>query len=246
METQSERRKGWYAQVDVMLKELAELQAGIKSLPPDLLRLRPELDRKIILNLNQVVATQQKCQSVIRVILEVLSEASRHPLLMQHCMNTLATRLVQKGQDVAAQPTSAFPYAYVAVGLCQKCAPLTKLIRATFFKVCCFTIPRYVRRQEGWSDAQFLEAQGYEQNEGSPNGFEPEDEYRVRMGGIVMLYAAILQHEPVYRGDHPFGSGEAWTWIAMMGNMKPRRLTALILHDFLKVGDGFFFFLWLC
>lgn len=92
---------------------------------------------------------------------------------------------------------------------------------------------------EGWTDAQFLEAQGYEPNEGAPNGFEPEDEYRLRMGGTVMLYAAILQTEPVFRSEpHPFGLGEAWVWVATIGNMKPRRFTALVLHEFLKVRNA--------
>lgn len=235
-ERASARRQQRFEQADAALKDLADMQAQIRALPPEVMRVRPEMDRKIILNLNQVVATQEKCQAVIASILAVLAEASRmHPLLLLHCLNTIATRLVQKGQSVAAQPSSAFPYAFVAVGLCQKCPQLTKYLRASFYKICPYTIPRYVRRQEGWTDAQFLEAQGYEPNEGAPNGFEPEDEYRLRMGGTVMLWAAVLQTPEVFRTAHPFGIGEAWVWLATVGNMKPRRLTALFLHEFLKV-----------
>jgi nucleoporin GLE1 len=53
------------------------------------------------------------------------------------------------------------------------------------------------------------------------------------MAGILSLYAAVTQIE--FPGTHPHGIGNAWSWLARILNLKPKRITAQLVLSFLQV-----------
>ena len=73
---------------------------------------------------------------------------------------------------------------------------------------------------------------------------ESKEQYYNRMGGIVTLYATLLQAEqvPVLVGEaiqmqpaqNGLGAPVAWAWLARLLNQQPQRITATLLLAFLK------------
>lgn len=58
------------------------------------------------------------------------------------------------------------------------------------------------------------------------------------MSGIVRLYAAVIQTEPIVANKpHPHGIHNGWKWLSRVMNLEPRPdITATVLLDFLRVG----------
>lgn len=56
------------------------------------------------------------------------------------------------------------------------------------------------------------------------------------MCGILSLYAAIIQTDAI---PNSYGMENGWKWMARLLNMKPRKITPLLIHTFLVVaGSG--------
>ena len=68
---------------------------------------------------------------------------------------------------------------------------------------------------------------------------ESEDDFQKRMGGVVRLYAAVIQAEVTIFGTelvHPQGLGHGWMWLARVLNGDPHpSITATALCEFLEV-----------
>ena len=68
---------------------------------------------------------------------------------------------------------------------------------------------------------------------------ESEDDFLKRMGGLVRLYAAIIQTQVAIFGagvSHPHGLERGWMWLARVLNKDPHpSITATALCEFLEV-----------
>jgi nucleoporin GLE1 len=69
------------------------------------------------------------------------------------------------------------------------------------------------------------------------DNYENEVQYGQRMCGVIALHAAIMQtNMPTlsYESDQ-YGVKMAWSWLARMCNLTPRRLTPQLILIFLQV-----------
>jgi hypothetical protein len=105
------------------------------------------------------------------------------------------------------------------------------ILLAHLHRVCPFTLPRYIPRFQGQTDSDYLEKACYKK---VGEIFESEEAYNKRMNGILAVYAAITQTK-LAGVENPHGISNAWTWMARLLNMKPKKITPAILLTFLNV-----------
>ncbi len=122
--------------------------------------------------------------------------------------------------------------------MCASFPQLTDALLAHFNKVCPYTVPYYIPKIQGQTDGQWLVALGYKKKSGATddndvNSYEAEESYYERMAGLIRLYAAFMQID--YPGNHPHGLSNAWSWMARIMNMKPRKITATMILAFIEV-----------
>nr|CAG4643238.1 EOG090X0755 [Ilyocryptus agilis] len=185
--------------------------------------LQEKLDRLRNLLLGNVVEVGQK-----RV------RATQHPGGLDYCMNLLAKRLVQQGEDqVNVNPKAAFPIAAVIIELWLEFPTFGRLVLSHFYKRCPYLVPYYIPQQEGQTDEQYYRSLGYEYTAGK---VEQQPAYLKRMSGVVRLYGAIMISTPRRRQPHPHGLDHAWRYLAALINLPPRNdITAGVLEVFLHV-----------
>nr|CAG4641731.1 EOG090X0755 [Eurycercus lamellatus] len=160
--------------------------------------------------------------------------ASQHPDGIAYCLNLLARRLVQQGEDqVNVNPQAAFPIAAIITELWLEFPVLGRLILAHFYNQCPFLVPYYIPQKDGQSNEDYYRSLGYKYSAGK---VELQPAYLKRMSGVVRLYAAIMIY-PTRRGQpHPYGLDQAWRFLAALLNLPPRNdITAGVLEVFLKV-----------
>lgn len=78
-----------------------------------------------------------------------------------------------------------------------------------------------------------MKAVGYKKRD--DKDFESEIQYGERMCGILAFYAALIQMQP---SSNAHGMDNGWTWFARILNMKPRKITPLIIHTFLEIAGS--------
>lgn len=71
---------------------------------------------------------------------------------------------------------------------------------------------------------------------------ETEIQYGERMCGIVALYAAVVQTDAsnpyLIIVPNSYGIQHGWSWMARILNMKPRKLTPLLILTFLEIAGN--------
>lgn len=93
--------------------------------------------------------------------------------------------------------SSAFPIASFTVALCTFEPDLTRILLAHFHSSCPFTVPYYMPKAEGQSTQDYKLAVGYLKKASNPDGLETEEAFYERMAGMIALYAAITQTDPL-------------------------------------------------
>jgi len=217
-------------------KILAEVEAAIQTIPPEMRAAKMDFKKKINVAVSQISGTRKQVMRKSEQLIDVLRNAERMGQAMSaFCMDTLAERIVdQADAQISAAQASAFPIAAVAVNVCAAHPALTDVLMAHFHRLCPYTVPMYPPKQENQSMADYQISIGYRHSSEGPNGFETEDSYLARISGTIALYAAITQ--TIYdKGVHPFGLSHAWAWLARVLNMRPRRVTPTILLPFLEI-----------
>eukprot|EP00842_Homolaphlyctis_polyrhiza_P006682 jgi/Hompol1/7014/HPOL_005158-RA len=76
---------------------------------------------------------------------------------------------------------------------------------------------------------------GYQERDAETKELESEEQYSERMCGILSLYAAIIQTSAV---PNNYGIAHGWTWLACIMNLKPRKITPLLLITFLEIAGN--------
>ncbi|KAL2919514.1 hypothetical protein HK105_201161 [Polyrhizophydium stewartii] len=179
----------------------------------------------------QLTRSQKKVIEIARALDENFKNCQADPQLYELVMDMTAKQIIkQAATEVAVKRNMAFPLAIVCVLLFQKHAPFLDILMGRFMRKCPYIAPLYFRKMPGESMTDYQLKIGYkEKDEGV---LETEIQYGERMCGILSLYAAIVQTKSV---PNNYGISNGWTWIARILNMKPRRITPLLLHTFLEV-----------
>eukprot|EP00871_Galdieria_phlegrea_P002767 jgi/Galph1/3491/GphlegSOOS_G2138.1 len=191
---------------------------------------RMHLKKRINLAANQIAASQKQILNKARDIVETLQKAGQSSKEAQSfCILCTVERLVEEGErQVALHSDSAFSIAAVIIAVTAEFPYLRQLFLAQFHQVCIFTIPAYAVRSKEESVETFWQTMGWKQAETVDRFFE-------RMSGYISLFAAVLQTQLPSLAINLFGLESAWTWLARVLNMKPRRFTAFILISFLDI-----------
>jgi len=208
---------------------LDEIEMKIKSANLDKTMLKPVI-MKIRLTVMQISASREQVSIKIQTLVQLIGQVSQcGEALGLFCLDAIADQIVFQGDNhVHLHTRSAFPLADVAVALCTYNPQLTRILMAKFHKSCCYTVPHYIPKLQGQKPEEHLRALGYLNK-------ETEESYFRRMSGLIALYAAILQSDPLQGRPHPYGIEHAWTWMARTLNRPPRRITATLVHTFLQV-----------
>ncbi|XP_072379422.1 mRNA export factor Gle1 [Diabrotica undecimpunctata] len=167
------------------------------------------------------------------IIADKRINASIHPQGIQFCKNLLAKRFVlQSDLIISSNSESAFCYATVIVSLWNEFPDFGKLILAYFYKVCPYLVPYNVPRQEGESDEEYYQRQGYQYSNGQ---IEKQDKYLKRMTGVMRLYSAIMIVKPKRGCTNIYNIQNGWKWLTSTLKLEPEvDITATLVHTFLE------------
>ncbi len=142
----------------------------------------------IVRKLGQVTNSSMQIQGVSDdLIATVKAAAPMGELLQSYCLVQITEQLLaQCTNQVARHTPSAYPFGRLIAILMATIPDFTAVFVTAFVAKCPFIVPRIITRQTGQSDADYLQALGYERGEN-------EESYHHRMCGFVALFAATIQ-----------------------------------------------------
>ncbi|KAJ3369928.1 Nuclear pore complex nucleoporin component [Kappamyces sp. JEL0680] len=200
-----------------------------------LLRQKMKINRTV----GQLTRSFKQLVPLIKALAGVFTEAQTlSPEFYEVIMYLAAKKIVKQAEtEVSVKKDSAFPLAVLAVHLFSKHPPFLGILLGRMMKKCPYIVPMYPRKQADETLVDYQKRLGYNVK---CTPIENEIQYGERMCGILSLYAAIIQTDsskqllliPV---PNAYGIEHAWSWLARMLNMKPRKITPLLLHSFLMV-----------
>ncbi|OAJ44472.1 hypothetical protein BDEG_27697 [Batrachochytrium dendrobatidis JEL423] len=180
--------------------------------------------------IGQLTRSQVKILEIVKSLHANLESCKSHPQLYEFVMDLTAKQIIKQAEtEVAVKRNMAFPLANVCVILYEKHTKLLDILLGRMMKKCPFIVPRYIRKLQTDSMVAYQKKSGYKEVDGS---METEIQYGERMCGILSLYAAMIQTTTV-KNNHGIENG--WKWMARILNMKPRRITPLLIHTFLEI-----------
>jgi hypothetical protein len=137
----------------------------------------------------------------------------------------------QTETEVGTSLKRAYSFAHVIVLVSSLHPKLVDFMLARMYKKCPYLIPTY-------PTAKVPEERQTKLRMKKDETFEL---YQERMSGIVALFAALVQTQPIssHFSNH-WGMGYGWTFIAKILNRPPQAPTALILRTFLYIGGARF------
>lgn len=197
---------------------------------------RRDIYKTIHLNCNQITNMKSQIQAKINTLGQLLNASKTgSELEYRYCLALISQKLVDQCDIlICRQPASAWGVAHTLVPLAAHHPILMEFVIATFYNKCPYTVPCYPKRaalpdgtMESEEDFVYKKLK-YKKKE---DGKETDEAYFERMSGYLYLYSAITC-VPV--NNHPHGIEEAWTWLARVLNMPPRRATAHVLLAVLK------------
>eukprot|EP01080_Neovahlkampfia_damariscottae_P004320 gene4320-7676_t len=181
--------------------------------------------------ISQLSTSKIEVEKKTKEIGELIKESTKIEEVYYFVLISIAKLIVNQGKaQVYIQPRSAFSYSNLALRLCKMYPALTEILLAQFHISCCFTIPKYVSKQ----NPNYFKEMGFDEREDSKTGYESTENYLDKMNGVIMLYAALIQ-TPTPRFEHPHGIDYGWTWLSRILNMKPNEFTCTILYSFLDI-----------
>ncbi|KAJ3054338.1 Nuclear pore complex nucleoporin component [Rhizophlyctis rosea] len=145
-------------------------------------------------------------------------------------LDITAKCIVQQAErEVAVKTSQAYPLALISVMLYTKHEPLLDILLGRLYKKCPYLIPQYFKKIPGEGEDQQRKRIGMKMMD---DNWETEEHFWERMGGMVALYAGIVQTTTV---PHKYDMDKGWIWLARTLNMKPRRITPVLIYKFLEV-----------
>ncbi|KAI8827026.1 GLE1-like protein-domain-containing protein [Fimicolochytrium jonesii] len=185
--------------------------------------------------LGQVMNSQKKIIEIAKDIDQVLKGAkSVSSEAYRLCMDILAKQIIKQCEnEVAVKMDTAFPLAILCIMLYNAHPDFLDILLGKMSKRCPYVVPYFPARLKGESDDDFRLKLGYRKIV----EWETRAQYAERMGGILALYAAIVQTDSV---PHIHGIDFAWIWLSRMLNMKPRRVSPGLILRFLEMAGSQF------
>ncbi|KAJ1344451.1 hypothetical protein BSLG_001011 [Batrachochytrium salamandrivorans] len=181
----------------------------------------------------QLTRSQKKVVEIVKSLHVNLTEASSDPQLYELVMDLTAKQIIKQAEtEVAVKRNMAFPLAIVCVLLFEKHPQFLSIFLGRLMKKCPFIVPRYIRKLPSDSLADYMKRSGYKEIDGK---LESEIQYGERMCGILSLYAAIVQTSNI---PNSYNIANGWVWMSRILNMKPRRITTLLLYTFLEIAGN--------
>ncbi|KAF8331480.1 GLE1-like protein [Cantharellus anzutake] len=185
-----------------------------------------KLRRQIIPKIGQVTNVRIEIQRITAQLHGLLSPTPGHPEPLYIALLYVLSKafLKQAEEEVTAKPDTAFPLAHVFVGLLEKGhfqlgnVFMAKLVQMSSHWV----VGAVITRESGQSDEDYRIALGRRPESSG----ETTVQYIERLGGLVTLYAAILQTP--YQSNLPAEQlhqiptyvrlPRLWTWIIRLVN----------------------------
>ncbi|KAJ1566038.1 hypothetical protein HK096_003790, partial [Nowakowskiella sp. JEL0078] len=196
--------------------------------------------RKRVGQLNE---TADKQRETIDSFLEIIQEAkSRGANEFEGVLKKISKSIVRQAEtEISVKFDLAKPWATVCVNLFSKIPEFLDFMIGTLMQRCIYIVPRYARRLPNQTVQEYQKSTGYRSKNGvcklNPDDYicehpgcvelEEERAHNERMIGLVALYAAIVTLK-INEGN-PYGLRFGWLWLARICNMKPRRITPLLL-----------------
>jgi nucleoporin GLE1 len=198
-------------------------------------QVRMSLKMRIHRRVQQISATREQVENVAKDLIQLLSETKGNKDTFLYVIDTMCLNFVEQGDtQVYVHQSSAYAIAMTIVRVIQHYPEMVDVLMGHFLKKSPYVLPRYVVKENGMSDETYKRMLGFVMT--SEGAWETEESYHERMAGVIALYAAVLQTaSPSTHLPHPRGIEYAWTWLARLCNLPPRRITPSILLAFLQV-----------
>jgi hypothetical protein len=127
--------------------------------------------------------------------------------------------------------------AHLAVYLCFKFPELKDILWGHFYKSCSLVGPM-LPSLHNLNISKWKEFVGFEKvevvssSESKGESFENFESYVDRAVGIITLLGGIIQTTDM---PNSIGLEDGWTWLARLLNLKPTKITIIVLERFLKI-----------
>ncbi|KAJ1970602.1 hypothetical protein H4R35_005769 [Dimargaris xerosporica] len=165
-----------------------------------------------------------------------MTARSKDAQLYEWALNLAAKVITSQAEvEVQANHSMAYPLAHVCVLLFQSHPEFVDTLMARLVKKCPYVVPQYFNRQPTQSMQEYRKLIGYP-IAGSEE-WETREIYFNKMGGLLALYAAIVQTAPI-EGSNAYGIHYGWRWLARILNLPPQPITGYLLIPFLKIAGA--------
>lgn len=198
-------------------------------------QLRMTMKMRIHRRVQQISATKEQVEHVANDLVQLLTETKGKGDAFLYVVDVMCLNFVEQGDtQVHVHQSSSYAVGMTVVKVLQRYPEMVNVLMGHFLKKCPYVLPKYIARDASMSDEVYRRSQGFIM--AIDGTWETEESYHERMAGVVALYAAILQTaSPNTQLPHPRGIEHAWTWLARLCNLPPRRVTPAILLPFLQV-----------
>ncbi|KAI8910404.1 GLE1-like protein-domain-containing protein [Gorgonomyces haynaldii] len=179
----------------------------------------------------QLTRVQQQVIDIAKEIHQSIEQSQSDSDLYLTVMDVCAKFILKQVEtEIAVKRNMAFPLAVICVFLMNKHPQFIEIFLGRMMKKCPYITPCYLNKNKSESMDEYKKRIGFKRLE---DKFESEIQYEERMAGFLSLYCAILQTttptNAVQNMEH------AWTWLARMSNLKPRKITPLLILTFLEM-----------
>ncbi|KAF9508515.1 hypothetical protein BS47DRAFT_1397742 [Hydnum rufescens UP504] len=186
-----------------------------------------KLRRQIIPKIGQITNTQAAVERISSQLDQILAPSPRHPQALYVALLYVVSKAVlkQAEEEVTVKPSTAFPLARVVMALVEQGHDLlgTVFVAKLISMSSHWIVGTVIGREPNQSDEDYRKSLGYR----PASSGETTPQYIERMGGLVTLYAAILQtpiqtttsREAAQRIPAYLRFPRFWTWLArLVGN----------------------------
>jgi nucleoporin GLE1 len=183
--------KNAFVESQIRIKTYKTIEAVIKSEKftenAELKKIANSLKRVINTTISQVPTSRIEVEKKSNEIIKHIQESTKHEEVYYFILINAAKRIIDQAKaQVSIQQRSAFSYSNLALRICKVFPAFTEVLLAQFNISCPFTIPQYIPEDS----PDYFRELGFEERDGK---FENAENYLEKMGGIISLYAALIQ-----------------------------------------------------
>ncbi|KAI9023305.1 GLE1-like protein-domain-containing protein [Hyaloraphidium curvatum] len=188
----------------------------------------------VTLRIGQITNSRTQVRRISNDLITLLADAGRvSPLARQWVMDFLAKQMANQAEkEVAVFKPLAFPMARVAQNVVAKSPEFCEILLGRLMKRNPYLIPNYPIRLKSESLDEYCKRLAMKKRD---DEWEKEAHYEERLGGTAALFAAFMQTLPEGAPGGCLTMADAWTWLARLLNLPPRKITPQLILTFLEV-----------